>query len=314
MNTLTNPDSQKTSDHWNSKSGPSFNWWSNEIVCRHINKIVCGKSIPGLSRGIINLAVNKAKDLNVTYNKGLSIGCGSGVKELYLLSTGIVKYMTCYDLAINRLAQGQKRADELGLSDRIEFIAGDVLSEFSFYDTKGEHDLVYWNNSLHHMPNTSLAVEWSRIALSNGGMLIVDEYIGPNYIQFTDEMLSFANRIRNLLPPQKLLYPGEVSGTEISSRQILKRPDLKRLIAKDPSEAVDSESIIPALAKFFPSIDIRLTGGAVYFCALPPLYCNFDMNDINDRNLMSMLMLLDEMHLESHPASSLYAAALAMVY
>ena len=305
---------QKTSDHWNKKSGPSFNWWSNEIVCRYINKLVCGHSIPGLSRGVINLAVKKAKELNVTFNKGLSIGCGIGSKELYLLRTGIVRHITCYDLAEKRLIHARQSAKALGLEDRVNFILGDAFADFSFNRTRGEYDLVYWNNSLHHMPNTSLALEWSRVALTNGGMLILDEYVGPNYIQFTDKMIEFGNLVRDSLPASKLIYPGETIDTYKSKKNILTRPNLKRLIEKDPSEASDSENIMPALKTFFPNALIKRTGGAVYFCTLPPLYINFDMSNQEDRNLMALLMLLDEMYLNLDPDSSLYAAALAIVY
>lgn len=314
MPSSSESDIRRTSEHWNMKTGPSYNWWSNEIVCRYINRLVCGKPIPGLSRGILNLAIDKAKTLNVTFNKGLSVGCGTGVKELYLLRTGIVHHMTCYDLAESRLSQARKRAKDLGLESQIEFILGDAFADFSFTKTRGQYDLIYWNNSLHHMHNTSTALEWSRIALTNGGMLILDEYIGPNFIQFSDEMLEFGNNIRRILPASKLVYPGETTDKIQDHTKTLNRPNLKRLIAKDPSEASDSENILPALKAFFPNAHIKKTGGAVYFCTLPPLYSNFDMSHKDDRDLMEMLMLLDEMYLKLHPETSLYAAALAMIY
>lgn len=314
MTELKNPDFQKASDHWNKKSGPSYNWWSNDIVCRHINKLVCGVPIAGLSAGVVKLANDKAKQLNMSLTKGLSIGSGTGAKELALLRSGLVQHMTCYDLAEHRLMQGRQNAIRLGLIDRIDFRYGDAFEDFSFFKTRGEYDLVYWNNSLHHMPSTSVALEWSRVALAQGGLLVMDEYVGPNRIQYTDEMLEFANRVRSLLPPEKLIYPGDDTGFIDSTKALAKKPDLSRLIAKDPSEAADSENIIPSLKSFFPDATILPTGGAVYFCALPPLYANFDMNDPKDRDTLSILMLLDELYLAANPNNSLYAVALSVIH
>ena len=83
---------------------------------------------------------------------GISVGCGNGA--VALVRNGFVDRMLGYDLAEVHIAQAQASAAALGLDDRIEFHNVDAFAAHS----APEFDLVYWNNSLHHMLDVPMAL------------------------------------------------------------------------------------------------------------------------------------------------------------
>lgn len=281
----------------------TWNWWTCRPVIRHLNRLICGDALDGISQGLCQKAKQR---LNRKLEVGVSVGCGIGVKEMNLIQWGLVDRMICFDLSEERLNQAATEAKRRSLSDRIEFHRVDA---FSLANLNEAFDLVHWNNSLHHMPNTFEAIKWSRSVLKPGGLLMMDDYVGANYIQFSDECLRFANRIRSKMPRKYFMVHPESGLKHIETE--CKRPDRARIIAKDPSEAADSENILPALRALFPDAEIVNTGGVIYFAALPPLYANFNLQDEGDRSYLEALLTIDEFYTVLHPEQTLYAAALA---
>jgi hypothetical protein len=79
------------------------------------------------------------------------------------------------------------------------------------------------------------------------------------------------------------------------------------MIEKDPSEATDSEHILPALAKHFPEAVVHKTGGIIYHLALHELMHNFDPRE--DKHPLELLLLIDEQCIAVEETN--YAAAIA---
>jgi SAM-dependent methyltransferase len=337
---------KKVGDYWSKRQqqkAPTWNWWTNRQVLRHINKMVCGHSLNGFSQGLYDKARQRLGGR--VLERGISVGCGTASKEMDLLASGVVEKMVCYELSEARIAAARSEAVRRSLSDRIEIRQGDA---FDSERTPGYYDLVYWNNALHHMPDTSFAVEWSRSVLSPRGMFLLDDYVGPNRIQFSDLTLDLANKVREMLPDKYLVAPGAVvqttpgsgsdkgAGSDFLARmrtavglavkppadakkrstlplveRRVARPDLKEIVTRDPSEAADSDRILAAIDTFFPSAEVTHTGGSVYFAALPPLYANFDPASDEDNDLLAGLLAIDETHVRENPHDTLYATAVA---
>jgi hypothetical protein len=87
----------------------------------------------------------------------------------------------------------------------------------------------------------------------------------------------------------------------------VERPTIEKMIAMDPSEAVDSERIMSAVKEYFPQADIRDFGGAVFFLALNDMSKNSDSD--RDREILQLLMLVDQQLLDA--GHSIYAVAFA---
>jgi SAM-dependent methyltransferase len=178
---------------------------------------------------------------------------------------------------------------------------------FNYDFSKLKIDFVHWNNSLHHMFDVSEAIKWSYEILSPGGVFYMDDYVGSTRFQYPEYVLDIVNGIRNNLPKKYLkdqfndgIYHGHVA-----------KIDQYELEKNDPSEAADSERIINSVKKYFPSAEIILTGGIIYFIALNGLWGNFDEENENDISILTKLMGIDKQYAQQQNIMSPYAVALA---
>lgn len=295
-------------DHWSqitemqiSNTQLKLRWWQSPHIIKHINKIVCGEEISGFSQGLIQLARSRAKSL-IPFEKGISVGGGTGQKEMNLLRQNIVKTFELYELSEVRIAQGIEMAKKQSLEERIRFIHGDA---FDLITKNEQYDFVHWNNSLHHMLNVDKAVEWSKVVLKVGGLFYMDDYIGSSRFQWPDEQLDIATRIRKVFEKTKYLIDPRYKDRYLPTT--VRRPDEKKHIEIDPSEAADSDRIVSAIYKHFPNAEIKITGGVVYHLALNDMLNNFDETD--DKILLDLLMIIDE--LCTNFGQTHYAVALA---
>ena len=177
-----------------------LNWWEDPVTIRHINKLVCGKAIDGLHAGYHQRIGEILRDSGVVAPKAISVGSGSGMKELWLLQTGAVATIDCYELGPTLVETGRRIAADHGMEHRLRMHLGDPFLE----DLPADYDLVYWNNSLHHMKDTPAAIAWSRDRLRWGGLMAFDDYVGPDRFQFSDELLRLVNEAMTVLPDRCL--------------------------------------------------------------------------------------------------------------
>lgn len=231
---------------WDQQAKPTkqrSNFWQFPEICGHLNREICGEMLPGLSDGVARRLAECG-----TVNQAVSVGCGRAHKEITLLARGIVEHFTLYDLSPARLAEAEKTLERRGLRGRATLICGDAFAR----PPKPEFDLVYWVSSLHHMTDVHAALQWSHQVLRPGGTLAMWEYIGPTRWQFSEEHYDLMDRFRAALPEE--FRPGAV----------VRRRTVQEMIARDPSEAADSENILPALWSNFPDAEVIMLGGGIY--------------------------------------------------
>jgi hypothetical protein len=84
--------------------------------------------------------------------------------------------------------------------------------------------------------------------------------------------------------------------------------DVDQLIQFDPSEAMDSDRILPCLARWFPDAQVRLLGGAIYHCGLSDVIHNL-MADGATQEIARALELDDMLLQQGHTH---YASAIAV--
>jgi hypothetical protein len=82
-------------------------WWQHPPILRHINEKVCGKPVDGFSAGL-TLRVRSMLGPRLPLSRGISVGCGNGMKEMTLLREGIVQVFDLYELADSRIAAGRE--------------------------------------------------------------------------------------------------------------------------------------------------------------------------------------------------------------
>jgi hypothetical protein len=78
------------------------------------------------------------------------------------------------------------------------------------------------------------------------------------------------------------------------------------MILADPSECVDSESIIPALHRHFEVVEERPYGGNLLMLALKDIAHHFvDTNPKSDR-VLQRLFAMEDAYLENHKSDFIY--------
>jgi hypothetical protein len=107
-------DLRKAAEYWSNRGPdiPRTKWWSNQIILRHINRIVCGQQIGGAFAGTAQLLLQKAGALR----RGISVGCGDGTKEMDLIAKGIVQSFVLFEISSARVEIGRNKALHRGLS------------------------------------------------------------------------------------------------------------------------------------------------------------------------------------------------------
>jgi SAM-dependent methyltransferase len=273
-------------------------WWQVPAVVRHINERVCGEPLNGLSAGARQWVVDTIPGLPL--DRGIAIGGGNGVKEMELITAGIVRSVEVFEVAPARVAQGKDVATERGLADRVTF--HERLLDPG--EDIGRYDLVHWNNALHHMLDVDEWLAWSRRVLNPGGVLLLDDFVGATRFQWPRRQLDYASSFRRTLPDALLVdhrYPDRLLPREIV------RPTITQMLASDPTEAADSGRILASLQRHFPEAEVRETGGVMYHLALSDSVANFE-SGVHDA-LLEVALLLDDAL--SDLGETHYAVALA---
>ena len=242
--------------HWSERvakpATPMSRWWHSAQIKRHVNRLICGEALEGMSAGHIRVLsrISGGK----SFGRAISIGCGSASKEISLLRSGIADRFVLHEISGQRMGVARETARRFGLESRIDFRC--LALDFD-RPSEEKYDLIYWNNSLHHMLDVQACLAWCRRALSPSGILYMNDFVGPTHMQWPDEMLDVANLIRGSLSPR---YLRSVDGTSLL-RAAIARPSREKLIARDPTECADSGNIVPALHRNFPRVLVKPTGG-----------------------------------------------------
>lgn len=180
-----------------------------------------------------------------TFDTAVSVGCGSAAKELELVKAGIVKHFTLVDPSSIRCAIAERSFRNAGFHNSFS-----IINEPFGNWLCASFDLVYWNNSLHHMPSASDAITWSiDVMRSSDSGIYIEDYCGPDRFKSSAYTLSVIN---NFIKQNFLGIPE------------YKPPEY----IEDPSEACDSLNIIPSLSKTFDSLKSINIGGNIFHFAL----------------------------------------------
>jgi SAM-dependent methyltransferase len=100
------------------------------------------------------------------------------------------------------------------------------------------YDLVYWDHALHHMLDVRKALDWSVAALAPGGLLVVNDYVGPTRLQWTRPEVRMARAYMAAAAPHL--------GGARPVRYKIPLISRWRMALRDPSEAPQSDRILAA--------------------------------------------------------------------
>ncbi len=185
----------------------------------------------------------------VPFARALSIGCGVGNFERSLVELGIVAMVTGIDASAEAMAEARRLAEEAGMAARIRYVHADARE---FVREARGLDAVFFHASLHHFDRLPELLADVRRALAVRGVLYLDEYVGPARDEWTWRHLLAWNAVYRALP------------SRLRRTKIVRRP----INAEDPTEAIASSGILPAVLKQFGVLARRDYGGNL----LEPIY------------------------------------------
>jgi len=207
----------------------------------------------------------------------LSIGCGEGLLERDVIAKGICARVEGIDFSREAIAEARRGAEESGLSARLGYRVEDVHDLTLPADL---YDVVFFHGSLHHLRSVERILEQVRRALKPGGLLYVDEYMGPARSEWTDRQWSFARSVFDSLP------------AEVKNRTDLMIP----LPMDDPLESIRSSAIRPEICRLFRVLEDRPYGGNILWFIFPCL----DMQRLREdaTGMLTRLIALEDHLLE----------------
>lgn len=307
MNNVADIESDLVGKHWSSIA-PLLNlvgepqrirWWQHPPIRRHMRQSVYGRPLEGFCAGL-NTRYRGLIGNRLPLERGSPLGGENGLKEMALLKAGIVKRFDVFELAETRIATEREIAARQHLEAQISFNYGNAFQDL---DQTVSYDLVHWNNALHHMLDVERAIEWSWQLLTPGGLLYMDDFVGPTHFGWTEQMLLAASAVRQSLPDRLLVDPRNPAAL---LPRVLKKVDPEKLKQSDPSEAADSSRILDCATRRFLGAKVVLTGVVSYSLTLLSVLANLTEED---QPLHRRLLMLDDRCIAA--GHTLYATALA---
>jgi ubiquinone/menaquinone biosynthesis C-methylase UbiE len=228
----------------------------------------------------------------------LSIGSGECMHELSLARLNPHGQVTCIDIAESLLTKAEKEAVGEGLSN-IAFITGDVRK----YDFSGKRfDIVLFNDSLHHFDNMEQFIGGMvKRLLKPAGKLVVHEYVGPNRFQYGKEQCRAVNECIGILDEnQRVLFRTNLRKKRFYGVGVL------RMLLADPSECVDSASILPVIHRHFRVVVERPLGGNLLMGALKDVSHHFMNKSEESERILEKLFEYEDAYLKTHGSDFIF--------
>jgi SAM-dependent methyltransferase len=221
----------------------------------------------------------------------VSVGCGTGALERDLVEKEICGNVTGIDTVEQPLLRASELASHPPFRGRITYERADALEFLT--NCPERLDGVFFHASLHHFsrPHEIVAASWR--SLKPGGILYLDEYVGPSRRQWNPFRLILPNLVYWLLPPG-------------ARRARIVRAPINR---EDPTEAIASNEIIPAVLNRFRVLESRGYGGNWLALIFPNLRRPTSVNDSSaqktlDRSVQRLLrlenVLLEKLRVRSY--------------
>ncbi len=177
------------------------------------------------------------------------LGCGDGILINFLLQADPNLRIDAYDLSLASLERSRALIAPLdGAAQRCRLIRIDLNAEALPHDL---YDAVLTTGSMHHIENLDFCFGNMRRSLKAGGLLWLNDYVGPNRFQWSDTQMRLANELLAMVPARWRL------------RNQVTRFDASAIREVDPSEAVAPQHIPAALGAHFEIVQSWPRGGTL---------------------------------------------------
>lgn len=274
----------RTISKWN-QTIPSSNFWDIPAIKSRINEKSTGSPDLGYEDFFVEKHLAGRQNLRM-----LSVGSGTGTRERRFAKHPVFESIEGIDIAPHNIKLASENALNQGFGNIFYSSADFMRCKFP----QNSFDVILFNSSLHHFRNISALLE-QKVAplLRENGFLVIYEYVGPNRLQWTDYQLKRVNELLSELPEK---FRKRYGSKSIKKRVF--RPGLLRMIAVDPSEAVDSESIISSLRKLFNVIEEKKLGWDILQPLMKDIAHNFLTDNEETISILQFIFSYEDKYIE----------------
>lgn len=217
----------------------------------------------------------------------LALGVGMAFTEEHLIRNNYAQHIVAYEMSSTAVERATQRFAEAGLSDRIEMRAGDVLLDNL---PSASFDAVFVQAAIHHFYQIDEMFELMHRVLKPGGMLVYDEYVGPDLHVWHPEVVALLDELNACLAPR---YRMDFASK--SERLEGPKPSREWMLQHDPSEGVHASRILPLTYQWFDVIDRADYGGTLLRPFFSGILRNFDWADPKDQTVARLLVLIEQL-------------------
>lgn len=268
------------------------NWWIIPAVRARWNEKITGRADVPYEPYVVDKYLKDKHDLRM-----LSLGSGVCSHEMAFARHPQFGLIECVDITPGLLGKAEAQAREEGLRN-MRFEVRDVNA---MPWPEAAYDIVFFHAALHHFRDVPAVVAGVHRALRPGGLLIFNDYVGPNRLQWTQTQLDAANKLLRQLPAAcRQRFMSRRFKTQVSG------PGWLRMLISDPSEAVESEAIRPAVHRHFRVLEEKAIGGNVLTLVLKDIAHHFLRDDAMTQKLLRELFAAEDRFLEQEPSDLLF--------
>ncbi|PKA83068.1 methyltransferase family protein [Ulvibacter sp. MAR_2010_11] len=283
----------RTRSAFNESAEEAANWWIIPKVLERWNSLITGNPKTNYKEHLIEAYFKDRSGIKL-----LSLGSGDCSHELELATYSQFDEILCIDLAENRLDEAREKAKKQGLTN-IHFLCTD-LEAYEF--PANYFNVVLFNASLHHFENVEqLLANPIKTTLASGGLLVINEFVGPNRLQYPKNQLRAINEALQLIDPpfRKRYKTNSVKNHYYGS-------GVWRMIMADPSECVDSHAIMPAIHKHFKTLEEKPYGGSILMSVLKDISHHFVNPDKRGVEILETLFAFEDNYLKEHSSDFVF--------
>ncbi len=268
------------------------NWWIVPAVRARWNEKITGDPALPYEAYVVQQYLRGRTGLRLC-----SLGSGACSHELAFARHPGFALVECVDIAGALLAEAARQAEREGLRN-LRFAVRDVNRQPW---PAAAYDVVLFHSALHHFRRVDEVVGHVWDALRPGGLLVLNDYVGPNRLQWGPAQLAAANQLLGRLPAAyRCRYLSERPKTRITG------PGRLRMLVADPSEAVESENILPAVHRRFAVLEEKAVGGNLLALVLKDIAHHFLTSDPATQQLLQALFAAEDAFLAHHPSDLLF--------
>lgn len=217
----------------------------------------------------------------------LALGSGMAFIEELFVKKGFANHIIAYEASRVAVENGRKRLAEEGLAEKIDLRCGNALEENL---PSAYFDVVFVQAAIHHFFEIEAMFQLMHRVLKPGGLLIYDEYIGPDHHMYDPHVMDIINEINSCLAPQL-----QFDALSNSRRTHLPPPSLEWMLNHDPSEGVHASDILPLTYQYFDVVRRKDYGGTIMRPFWVGILPNFNFDDPKDATIGRLIALLERL-------------------